>query len=212
MSERSGRCATSFANLGSPSMAEMVEVRNRCASTGMALPRVPGGGRRAGAKETRAIALNKVTVRCRGARGVIDVSPTPTRSTAGIQALEMWRVDGPSRHGVVPPTRSRSSFAAPSHVPGFAPRLPVATPMPVSETGTRRRTKGKRTTLRKHIFSSFLSLLHPPVHLRQLSAWQASRAWKNSLQTTGLGVNDGRLGGTEGGRTEPVGLLGMHAW
>ena len=83
-------------------------------------------------------------------------------------------------------------------------------PTSVSGTDTRWRARRKRTTLRKHIFNSFLSLLHPPVHLRQLSAWQASRAWKNSLQTTGLRVRDGGFQRAGGGRTEPVGLLGMH--
>ena len=97
-------------------------------------------------------------------------------------------IDCPSHRGAVPPTQSRFSFSVPSHAPGFAPKPPIATPTPVSGTGTRRRAKGERTTLRKHMFNSFLSLLHPPVHLRQLSAWQASRAWKNSLQTAGLGV------------------------
>ena len=140
----------------------------------------------------------------------VRVPLTLTRSAGRTQILEMDTVGHPSRHGAVPPTRSRFFFVVPSHAPGFAPRLPVATPVPVSGTGTRRRTKEKRTTLRKHIFSSCLSLLHPPVHLRQLSAWQASRAWKNSLQTTGFGVRDGGLRGVEGGRTEPVGLLRMH--
>jgi len=36
------------------------------------MQQVPGGGGRESAKETRVIALNEVTVRCKGARGVID--------------------------------------------------------------------------------------------------------------------------------------------
>lgn len=60
------------------------------------------------------------------------------------------------------------------------------------------------------MFSSFLSLLHPPVHLRQLLEWQASRAWKNSLQTAGVGMRDVGVGGAEREHTEPVGFLRMH--
>lgn len=59
-------------------MAEGVEVKNQCASTGTALPQVPGGGRRKGVKETRAITLNKVTVRFKDARSVTDTSGSVT--------------------------------------------------------------------------------------------------------------------------------------
>ena len=190
-------------------------MRNRCASAGTALPQEPESARKESAKEIRVIAFNKVTVRCQAVRCDRRGQKCRRRWHVRWRVHRCWRcedVDRSSHHGVVPPTHSRFSFVAPSHVPDFAPKLPVATPHASQRDGHRRRTKGKRTTLRKHIFSSFLLLLHPPVHLRQLSAWQASRAWKNSLQTTGTRVRDEGVGRTEGGHTEPVGLLGVHAW
>ena len=154
---------------------------------------------------------SEVTVWCKGARDVVDVSQGGRRHTRSFGWHSGYGYVGcPSRRGVVPSMHSRSSFVVPSHAPGFVPKPPVATPTPVSGTGTSRQAKCERTTLRKHMFNSFLSLLHPPVHLRQLSAWQASRAWKNSLQTTSLRVRYAGFGGVGGGHTEPVGLLRMH--
>ena len=80
------------------------------------------------------------------------------------QNAEVWTV---SRHGAVPFHAlpiffrvllvSRRSFQSPR-------------PRESAEPTRNGEQKNRRTTLRRHMFNSFLSLLHPPVHLRQLSA------------------------------------------
>ena len=133
-----------------------------------------------------------------------------TRRTAQTQKLWVQRHELFSRHGVVLSRHSRFSFFVLSLLRGFVPRRRAARLKLASEKKHSGGHKGKRTTLRKHIFNSCLSLLQPPVHLRHLSAWQASRARKNSLQATCLTVRSEEFEGVKFEHTEPVGFLRMH--
>lgn len=114
-----------------------------------------------------------------------------------------------SRQCAIPSRHSRSSFFVLLHLRGSVSKPRVAWFEQVSKTSSRRK-KRERTILRKHIFKSCLSLLHPPVHLRHLLAWQASRARKSSLQATGLTIRHEGFKGVNWEHTEPVGILRVH--